>query len=83
MAIKIVPRIGIKAPTPAAALSLVRERNQLSIIGWKTPIPNVIMSGQERLKMPRSLTLSAIEKFLGAYNRNWKRGFVEGSRFLL
>ena len=33
IAIKMVPKIGMRAPTPAAALSLVRERNQLSIIG--------------------------------------------------
>ena len=57
---KIVPRIGIRAPTPAAALSLVRERNQLSIIGWNTPIPKVMMRGQDRLRIPRSLTRSAI-----------------------
>ncbi len=62
MAMKIVPRIGMSAPTPAAALSLVRDKNQLSIIGWNTPIPNVMISGQERLKIPRSLTASVMVK---------------------
>ena len=55
-AVNRAPRIGSMAPTPAAAVSEVRERNQLSIMGWIMPTANVRISGQERLIRERSLT---------------------------
>ena len=55
-AVKMVAMTGIRAPTPAAAVSEVRERNQLSIMGWKIPTAKVRISGQERLIRERSLT---------------------------
>jgi hypothetical protein len=55
-AVKMVAMMGINAPTPAAAVSDVRERNQLSIMGWKIPTAKVRISGQERLIRERSLT---------------------------
>jgi hypothetical protein len=56
IAMNKAPRTGINAPTPAAAVSEVLERNQLSIIGWKVPTPKVKIKGQERLIRDRSLT---------------------------
>ena len=60
MAMKSAPRTGINAPTPAAADSDVRDKNQLSIIGWHVAIPKVMNSGHERLKRERSLTCTCI-----------------------
>ena len=48
--------MGMSAPTPAAAVSDVRDRNQLSIIGWMVPMPKVMNKGHERLSRERSLT---------------------------
>lgn len=56
MAMKRAPRMGMRAPTPAAAVSEVRDRNQLSIIGWMVPMPKVMNKGHERLSRERSLT---------------------------
>ena len=56
MAVKIAPRIGIMAPTPAAAVSEVRDKNQLSIMGCASPTANIKISGHERLMSERSLT---------------------------
>jgi len=60
MAMKRAPRTGIREPTPAAAASEVRDRNQLSIIGWHVAIPKVMNSGHERLNKERSLTCTCI-----------------------
>ncbi len=55
-AVKRAPRMGSMAPTPAAAVSEVRDKNQLSIMGWIMLTANVRISGHERLMSERSLT---------------------------
>ena len=55
-AVKSAPRMGSMAPTPAAAVSEVRDKNQLSIMGWIMLTANVRISGHERLISERSLT---------------------------
>ena len=62
IAIKSAPSTGINAPTPAAADSDVRDRNQLSIMGWHVAMPKVMNSGHERLNRERSLTCTCIRR---------------------
>ena len=49
-------------PTPAAAVSEVRDKNQLSIMGWQVAMPKVMNNGHERLNKERSLTCTCIQR---------------------